>query len=144
MTLKQKRSQRKSQMTTLAYCNKTKLLAADTRMVFTNYAVSVNKIVFHKKAIVLSAAGNAGEGEWLRWKLQNIQSIHELYKLEPDEKPKLSDTFSAFVWWRGPWFINDDCFPVPIEGDFWCDGTGGDYALAFLRSGYPIHDAVLK
>ena len=112
-------------------------------MTFQNYTVRANKIVFPKKSIVLSAAGNAGEGEWLRYKLAQLESIHDLYKLTPDEKPKLSDTFSAFVWWKGPWFINDDCFPVPIEGDYWVDGTGGDYALAFLRKGYPIHEAVL-
>lgn len=130
-------------MTTLVYCNRTKLLAADTRVTFgDNYHGYSSKILFPKKNVIVATAGDGGSGEWIRHKLQKMNNIHDLYFIT--DKPKLSDEFSAFVWWNGPYMVHDDLNPFPIESDYWRDGTGGDFALAFLSMGMDIAEAMIR
>lgn len=130
-------------MTTLAYDHTNQTLGADTRLTFENYYGFSTKIIFPKKGVVLTTAGDAGEGEWLRHKLaQTNFAVHDLYFVE--DKPKFSKTFSAFVWYdHKPYCIYSDLFPVPLEMD-WVDGSGGNFALAYLRIGMPVHEAVLN
>jgi len=129
-------------MTTIAFCKKTQLLGADTRLNYESYSGYSAKISFPKKGIVLATAGDAGEGEWLRHFLSKADSIHDLYALTPDERPEF-ETLSAFIWWKSPFFVNEKLFPIPIETDYWSDGSGGDYALAYLALGWSMQDAIM-
>lgn len=130
-------------MTTLVYCNRTKLLAADTRVTYgENYHGFGSKILFPKKNVIVATAGDGGSGEWLRFKLQKMTSIHDFYSLT--DKPKLDDNFGAFVWWNGPYVIFEDLNPFPLESDYWRDGTGGDFALAYLAMGMDIAEAAVR
>jgi len=119
------------------------MLAADTRVTFgENYHGFGSKILFPKRNVIVATAGDGGSGEWLRFKLQKMKTIHELYALT--DKPKLSGNFSAFVWWGGPYMVDEDLYPFPIESDFWRDGTGGDFALAYLAMGMDIAEATVR
>jgi len=129
-------------MTTIVYCNRTKQLAADTRVGFNGYHGFGSKILFPKKNVIIATAGDGGSGEWIRYKLQKLNSIHDLYFI-PD-KPKLDEEFSAFVWWNGPYMITEDLNPFPIETAWWSDGTGGDFALAFLSMGMDLPEAMMR
>jgi len=129
-------------MTTIAYCHQTKMLGADTRLNYDAYSGFGSKIYFPKRGVVLAVAGDAGEGEWLRWWIGKNNSIHDLYAIPEEERPSF-ENISAFVWWKGPFFISDDLYPVPIETDYWSEGTGGPYALAYLNIGWTMQDAVM-
>lgn len=129
-------------MTTLVYCNRTKQLAADTRVTFESYHGYCTKILFPKRGVIVATAGDGGSGEWLRHKLAKIDHLHDLYFLA--DKPKFEDQFSAFVWWNGPYMVDENLYPFPLETDYWRDGTGGDFALAFLSMGMDMAEAMIR
>lgn len=129
-------------MTTIAFCQKTKMLGADTKLNYESYSGYGAKITFPKRGVVLASAGDAGEGEWLRYKLSKCESIHDLYAISPEERPEFKE-LSAFIWWKGPYCLSESLYPVPIETDYWADGTGGSYALAYLAIGWSMQDAIM-
>lgn len=129
-------------MTTIAYCAKTNIIAADTQLTFDNYAEFCAKIVFPKKGVVLAAAGDSGQGEWFGHKLSTLSSVKEIYELH-SAAPKMKD-FEAFLWWGKPYMIFNDLSPVPIEGNYYVCGTGGSYALAYMRDGLTPYEAAFK
>lgn len=129
-------------MTTIAFCQKTKMLGADTKLNYEAYSGYSAKITFPKRGVVLATAGDAGEGEWLRYRLSKCNTIHDMYAIPPDERPEFKD-LSAFVWWKSPYFLTENLYPIPIETDYWSDGTGGSYALAYLAIGWSMQDAIM-
>lgn len=130
-------------MTTLAYNNVTKVIGADTRLTYDNYYGFCSKILFPKRGIVLATAGNASDGEWLRFVCSKPEfKIHDLYTYA--DKPKLDKSFSAFIWDGKPWMVDHDLNPMPIEHTYWCGGSGGSYAMAYLHIGFQMHEAIAK
>lgn len=128
-------------MTTIAYCNKRKIIAADSQLNFDNYAEFCVKIIFPKRGVVLAAAGDAGQGEWVAEKITEIDNIKQLFKVA--DPPKLKD-FEAFLWWGKPYILFSDLCPIPIEGGNWVCGTGGAFALAHMRNGLTPYEAAYK
>jgi hypothetical protein len=128
-------------MTTIVYNHATKELAADTRMTGTPSTMATDKIAFPKTGVVLATVGAAGVGEWLAVKLKEMKSVKEIYDLKYRNEEKIED-FGAFLWWNGPYFLEEDLNPIPIKGVGWGGGTGGAFALANVNLGMNVRDAV--
>lgn len=128
-------------MTTIVYNHATRELAADTRMTGTPATMASNKIAFPKRGVVLAAVGDAGVGEWLARKITQMTKFSELYDLKYRTDEKI-ENFGGFLWWDGPFFLEEDMNPIPIEGIGWGGGTGGNFALSNIYLGMNVRDAV--